>query len=152
LKGDDFLRPTAKQLFLEVSPLLDEPTATRTLMEKEFFSSIRLSNGVHKTTSPLRLDDANQRLIAVFQKLGVAPETFLDVAVSSGISTIEWFESLQQAQLRPSMTATDLTMAAYLVRMFHHCAEHLSGTGGQCTCKVVLHTQTSCRCRNGPKV
>jgi len=152
LKGEDFLRPTAKQLFLEVSPLLDEPTATRALMEKEFFSSIRLSNGVHKTTSPLRLDDANQRLIAVFQKLGVAPKTFLDVAVSSGISTIEWFESLQQAQLRPSMTATDLTMTAYLVRMFHHCAEHLSGTVGQCTYKVVLHTQTSCRCRNGPKV
>lgn len=121
-------------------------------MEKEFFSSIRLSNGVHKTTSPLRLDDANQRLIAVFQKLGVAPETFLDVAVSSGISTIEWFESLQHAQLRPSMTATDLTMTAYLVRMFHHCAEHLSGTVGQCTYKVVLQTQTSCRCRNGPKV
>ena len=115
------MRPTAKQLFLEVSPLLDESTATRALMEKEFFSSIRLSNGVHKTTSPLRLDDANQLLIAVFQKLGVAPETFLDVAVSSGISTIEWFESLQQARLRPSMTATDLTMTAYLVRLFHRC-------------------------------
>jgi hypothetical protein len=65
LKGEDFLRPTAKQLFLEVSPLLDEPTATRALMEKEFFSSIRLSNGVHKTTAPLRLDDANRLLIAV---------------------------------------------------------------------------------------
>jgi hypothetical protein len=38
------LRPTAKQLFLEVSPLLDEPTATRALMEEEFFSSIRLSS------------------------------------------------------------------------------------------------------------
>lgn len=134
------MRPTAKQLLLEVSPLSDGSTATRALMEKEFFSSIRLSNGVHKTTSPLRLDDANQLLIAVFQKLGVAPETFLDVAVSSGISTIEWFESLQQARLRPSMTATDLTMTAYLVRLFHHCAEHLSGTLGQCTYKAVLHT------------
>jgi len=62
--GDDFLRPTAKQLFLEVNPLLDESTAARTLMEKEFFSSIRLSNGVHKTTAPLRLNDANKLLIA----------------------------------------------------------------------------------------
>jgi hypothetical protein len=110
-------------------------------MEKEFFSSTRLSNGVHKTASPLRLDDANQLMIAVFQKLGVAPETFFDVAVSSGISTIEWFESLQQARLRPSMTATDLTMTAYLVRLFHHCAEHLSGTVGQCKYKVVLHSR-----------
>ena len=113
--------PAAKQLFLEVDPLLDETTATRAQMEKEFFSSVRLSNGVLKTTSALRLDDANKILIAVFKKLGVAPKTFLDVAVSSGISTIEWFESLQQARLKPSMTATDLTMTAYLVRLFSWC-------------------------------
>jgi hypothetical protein len=37
--GDDFLRPTAKQLFLEVNPLLDESTAARALMEKEFLDT-----------------------------------------------------------------------------------------------------------------
>ena len=113
--------PAATQLFLEVNPLADETTDTRDQMEEEFFSSLRLSNGVHKTTAARRLDDANQTVMAVFQKLGVAPKTFLDVAVSSGVSTIEWFESLQQTQLKPSMTATDLTMTAYLVRLFSWC-------------------------------
>ena len=117
----NYLLPAAKQLFLEVNPKPDETTATRTQKEKEFFSSVRLSNGVFKTTSSLRLDDVNKTLIALFQKLGVAPKTFLDVAVSSGISTIEWFESLQHARLKPSMTATDLTMTAYLVRLCSWC-------------------------------
>ncbi len=117
----NYMLPAAKQLFLEVNPLPDETATTRAQMEKEFFSSVRLSNGVFKTTSTLRLDDVNKALIALFQDLGVAPKTFLDVAVSSGISTIEWFESLQQASLKPSMTATDLTMTAYLVRLFSWC-------------------------------
>jgi len=54
-----------------------------------------MSYGVYKKTSALRLDDVNKALIALFQKLGVAPNAYLDVAVSSGISTMEWFESLQ---------------------------------------------------------
>jgi hypothetical protein len=117
----NYLLPAAKQLFLDVDPRQDEPTTARSQMEEEFFSSVRLSNGVFKTTSTQRLDDVNKTLMALFQKLGVAPKTFLDVAVSSGISTIEWFESLQQAGLKPSMTATDLTMTAYLVRLFSWC-------------------------------
>jgi hypothetical protein len=117
----NYLLPAAKQLFLDVDPRQDEPTTTRSQMEEEFFSSVRLSNGVFKTTSTQRLDDVNKTLMALFQKLAVAPKTFLDVAVSSGISTIEWFESLQQAGLKPSMTATDLTMTAYLVRLFSWC-------------------------------
>ena len=113
--------PTARQLLFDTNPRLGQESATRDLMEKEFFSSIRLSNRVFKTTSVRRLDDVNQTLIAVFQKLGVAPTTFLDIAISSGTSTIEWVESLQQAGLRPHMTATDLTTIAYLVRLFRGC-------------------------------
>ena len=113
--------PAAQQLFLDVHPHPDETAAIRSQLEKDFFSSVRLSNGVFKTTSALRLDDVNRAVVALFEKLGVAPETFLDVAVSSGVSTIEWFESLQQARLKPSMTATDLTMTAYLVRVGSWC-------------------------------
>lgn len=109
--------PTAKQLFLEANPRLAENAVTRDLLEEKFFISLRLSNGVYKKTSCGRLKDVDQTLIAEFQRLGVAPKTFLDVAVSSGVSTLNWFESLQQAGLRPSMTATDLTMTVYLVRL-----------------------------------
>lgn len=109
--------PTAKQLFLEVNPPSDEKAANRDLLEEKFFFSLRLSNGVFKRTCNGRLTDVDQTLIAEFQRLGVAPKTFLDVAVSSGVSTLNWVESLQQAGLRPSMTATDLTMTVYLVRL-----------------------------------
>jgi hypothetical protein len=109
--------PTARQLLLEINPRLAENPAARDLQEEKFFCSLRLSNGVDKRTWAGRLDDVDQTLIAEFQRLGVAPKTFLDVAVSSGVSTMEWFELLQQAGLRPSMTATDFTMTAYLVRL-----------------------------------
>jgi hypothetical protein len=109
--------PTAKELFLNGNLDLAENTTSRDLLEERFFYSIVLSNGTHKRTWAGRLDDVDQLLIAVFQKLGVVPETFLDVAVSSGVSTVMWLDSLRQAGLRPSMTATDLTMTAYLVRL-----------------------------------
>jgi hypothetical protein len=106
----DYMILAAKQLFLEVNLLLDERTGTCAQMENEFFSSLRLSNGVHKITFARWWDDANKTLVAVFQKLSVAPRTFLDVAASSGVSTIERFESLQQTRLKPSMTATKVTL------------------------------------------
>jgi hypothetical protein len=109
--------PTARQLLLEVYPRSGKKTATRDLLEEKFFCSLRLSNGVYKRTWAGRFHDVDQTLIAEFQRLGVAPKTFLDVAVSSGASTIRWLESLQAAGLRPSMTATDLTMTVYLVRL-----------------------------------
>lgn len=109
--------PTAKELFLNGNLGLAENTAARDLLEERFFNSIKLSNGTYKRTCAGRLDDVDQLLIAVFQKLGVVPEAFLDVAVSSGVSTVMWLDSLRRAGLRPSMTATDLTMTTYLVRL-----------------------------------
>ena len=108
---------TARQLFLEDNPWVAEQAAIRDVEEEKFFFTVCLSNGVYKRTCYDRLKDVDQLLIAEFQKLGVAPKAFLDVAVSSGVSTVQWFESLQQAGLRPSMTATDLTMTVYLVRL-----------------------------------
>ena len=109
--------PTARQLFLEINPRLAEHAAARDMQEEKFFFTLCMSNGVYKRTCYDRLKDVDQHLISEFQKLGVAPKTFLDVAVSSGVSALQWFESLQRAGLRPSMTATDLTMTVYLVRL-----------------------------------
>ena len=109
---------TARELFLEDNPLSDDNLATRDCLEEKFFSAMCLNNGVFKKTGNGRLKDIDQALIAELQRLGVAPKTFLDVGVSSGVSTLNWFEALQQVGLRPSMTATDLTMTVYLVRLF----------------------------------
>lgn len=107
----------AKHLFMEASPPFGESPPECDRAERQFFASIRLSNGVLKTTTAHRLDDVNEALTEVFRRLGAEPRAFLDVAVSSGISTMEWFEALRRAGLRPSMTATDLTMTAYVVRL-----------------------------------
>lgn len=112
---------TAKHLFLDVRSMVGEDAPTRDVVETQFFSTIRLSNGVSKTTSSRRLLDVDQALLGVFRKLGVSPKTFLDVAVSSGTSTLDWLESLQRAGLHPKITATDLTMTAYLVRLSGCC-------------------------------
>lgn len=109
--------PTAQELFLNSSQGLPDRSASQDLLEEKFFYSIELSNGTHKRTWAGRLDDVDQVLLAVFRKFDVTPKTFLDVAVSSGVSTVSWCDALRQAGLRPSMTATDLTMTAYLIRL-----------------------------------
>ncbi len=109
--------PTAQELFLNSSQGLSDRSASQDLLEEKFFYSIELSNGTHKRTWAGRLDDVDQVLLAVFRKFDVTPKTFLDVAVSSGVSAVSWCDALRQAGLRPSMTATDLTMTAYLIRL-----------------------------------
>ncbi len=79
-------------------------------IEYLFFSRLRLSNGVFKTTARRRLDDVNERILKQLprdQTLRV-----MDVAVSSGISTLEWAQALKQANFVFEMTAGDLTIAA----------------------------------------
>ena len=109
--------PTAQDLFLTPATTPTDSQATRDRLEEQFFYSIELSNGTHKRTWAGRLDDVDQRVVAAFRKLGIAPTTFMDVAVSSGVSTVSWFDALRQAGLRPRMAATDLTMTAYLIRL-----------------------------------
>lgn len=63
----------------------------------------------------------DRTIIRVCRKLGLTPTKVLDVAVSSGISTCEWQESLNEAGFHPAMTATDLAMHAYLVQLYEWC-------------------------------
>ncbi|TKB75407.1 MAG: hypothetical protein E8D45_07615 [Nitrospira sp.] len=113
--------PTAKQLFLPADSACPETPTVRDEMEKKFFGFIRLRNGVSKTTEIHRMADVDRAVIAVCARVGLASTSVLDVAVSSGISTCEWLESLQEAGFHPEMTATDLCMHAYLVRLFPGC-------------------------------
>jgi hypothetical protein len=82
-------------------------------LEERFFDCLRLKNGVYKTTHPHRLDDLNaevERYLPAIQPLQV-----LDVAISSGVSTLEWAESLEQANVEYQMTGVDLTIGGLLV-------------------------------------
>jgi len=83
--------------------------------EREFFSAIRLPNGSFKTTSSHRLDDFNEVILSTLpsdRRLLVK-----DVAVSSGVTTLEWAEQLRGAGIAHAMTATDLSLDAVLVSL-----------------------------------
>jgi hypothetical protein len=102
-----------------MSPLADlfvianEPNETFQELERSFFDCLRLKNGVYKTTYAHRLDDLN---VWVEDYLPAArPLQVLDVAISSGTSTLEWIQSLESAGLDYHMTGNDLTISGFLV-------------------------------------
>jgi hypothetical protein len=89
--------------------LIQEVYGTGALPDQEaedrFFNRLRLPNGVYKTTAAHRLDDLN-RLVA-----DLLPEDrplyLMDVAVSSGITTLDWSKQLTAAGVMHTMLAGD---------------------------------------------
>jgi hypothetical protein len=74
--------------------------------ERRFFGKLLLPNGTWKTTYPNRLDDLNERLLE-FLPRGRGLE-LMDVAVSSGVSTLEWSDQLRANGVRHKLVAGDL--------------------------------------------
>jgi hypothetical protein len=102
--------PTAKELFFSTLPLDPEASEMR---ERTFFHSIRLKNGTFKTTYSHRLDAVNEVVNRVLP--ADRPLEILDVAVSSGLGTLEWMESLNRAGIEHRMTAADLCVKTFLL-------------------------------------
>jgi hypothetical protein len=96
--------------------LLSSPNqAHQEELERRFFGSFRLENGTLKLTSAGRLDDLNQ-MIARHLPHG-RPLLAMDVGISSGVTTLEWFQSLRAAGIECRMVAGDLTAHALLWRI-----------------------------------
>jgi hypothetical protein len=116
--------PTARDLYFASGPV---DARRQEDLEREFFSSIKLKNGVYKYTYSNRLDDLN----AVVEPLlpPARPLQLMDVAISSGISTLEWMESLERAGIEHHMTAGDLTLNNYLVSVGRHLHVLVDKTG-----------------------
>ncbi len=108
--GNSGYIPTAHELYIG-KPRWHEQI--REEMEKRFFASIRLENGTYKFTYSHRLDDLNDLTNKFLPP--TRPLKVMDVAVSSGISTVEWTESLMQAGIDYQMTAGDSTINCCLV-------------------------------------
>lgn len=102
--------PTANELYFSDIPVEGGRLET---LEKRFFESVFLPNGTWKTTSYRRLDDLNALVLKLLPS--ARPLDVMDVAVSSGVSTLEWLESLEQAGIECRMTAGDALADAYLV-------------------------------------
>jgi len=102
--------PTAKLFLFAPVALEDDALASR---ERAFFRSIRLKNGTYKTTYAHRLDDLNDIVNSVLP--ADRPLAIMDAAASSGIATLEWMKSLEQAGVAFRMTAGDLCVRAFLL-------------------------------------
>ena len=102
--------PTANELYLSG---LEGDVDEVEVLERYFFASIRLKNGTYKRTWSHRLDDLNDLVLRFIPP--DRPLKVMDVAVSSGISTLEWMNHLEQAGIEHHMTAGDITLKAALV-------------------------------------
>ncbi len=80
--------------------------------EARFFSSLRLKNGTYKITRSRRLDDLNDLVNQLVPRRHLK---VMDVAVSSGTTTLEWMEALHRAGIDHEMTAGDSFMFGFIV-------------------------------------
>jgi hypothetical protein len=109
LEPGDHRYATAFQIYGDGS----NPSAYAAELEDAFFRAVRLANGTYKTTRTERLSDLN-RLVERHLP-NHRPLNIKDVAVSSGVSTVEWSNELRESGIDHKLTATDLTIAGLLV-------------------------------------
>jgi hypothetical protein len=79
-------------------------------LESGFFQRIILSNGCFKTTDAHRLDDLNIFALPYLKALPFRPLAVMDIAVSSGISTQEWYGQLRAEGIEVEVVGTDSTI------------------------------------------
>ncbi len=102
--------PTARSLY--GGPIAPEPEQEH--REERFFQSVKLKNGTYKTTYSRRLDDFNRAIQSALPD-GKGPLEVMDVAISSGVSTMEWLQSLEVSGRQVRMVAGDKTIGGFLL-------------------------------------
>lgn len=101
---------------------LTPPEQLSAEVEDRFFSAIRTDNRTTKQTAHGRFDDVDRRVGAHLAS-GTRPvRTLLDVAISSGVTTIALADTLARAGLVPAITATDRRLHARIVPLGLGCA------------------------------
>ena len=89
-------------------------------IEREFFLSLRLSNGTAKTSADHRLDDLNA-VVAPLLAIG-RPLAIMDAAAGSGISSLEWVDQLRASGRDVQLTAGDLSPWCWVTSWGTRCA------------------------------
>lgn len=84
-------------------------------IEGEYFSTLRLPGGVFKSTQAHRMDDALELLAKHLPSALGRPLRTLDVACSSGVSTLELHSRLEGAGFECETVGTDLVLEVLLV-------------------------------------
>lgn len=102
--------PTAHELYFG---RLHTPSPQLPQLEDAFFSDLWVRFGTSKTTYHHRLDDLNRFVEPLLPP--DRPLEIMDVAVSSGVSTVEWMQSLGRAGIAHHMVAGDAVIDAWLI-------------------------------------
>lgn len=102
---------TASKFFLDAER---QSSATE---ESRFFRSLKVRNRNSKQTRLGRLDALNEIAAEILTAPGRRISTVLDVGISSGVTTVELYESFKRAGLTPAMVATDLSIYASIVHL-----------------------------------
>jgi len=105
MPGASSRRPASLALFAGVGERT--PAA-----ERRFFDRLRMPNGTWKTTYARRLDDLNAAILPFVAREGRARCN--DVAISSGVSTVEWSDQLTAAGVEHELVAGDLCVGGWL--------------------------------------
>jgi chemotaxis methyl-accepting protein methylase len=116
-------RPSTRAVFQKTAASVHE----QDVLEYEFFIRVVLPNGTVKTTQPHRLDDLNRAALPYIERHSERPVKIMDVGVSSGVSTQEWYDQLSASNISCDITATDLTIYASLVSFAPHLSALIDG-------------------------
>jgi hypothetical protein len=105
-------RPTTQEVFAKTPPPISQK-----FLEREFFDRVVLPNGTFKTTRANRLDDLNASVLPYLAQISERPLKIMDVSISSGVTTLEWHDSLAENRITVDIIGTDLTVYASLVSL-----------------------------------
>lgn len=97
--------------------------------EKEFFTSLKLSNGTYKTTFQGRFSEINRELAQWVGSEDVNVDHILDIGISSGSNTLELYSALESAGYKSRIIGTDLTTEAHLINVLPGCFALVDSTG-----------------------
>lgn len=90
------------------------------MLEREFYRSIKTSNGSKKSTRERRLDAINDLFFATLDRCRLVPRNVMDIGVSSGVTTLEWLREFDRRGLPVAMIATDFVMSVDLFAIGKH--------------------------------
>ncbi len=85
--------------------------------EAAFFATIRARNGTFKTTTTSRMLEIDAALAEHLVKQGRSRPDVLDVAVSSGVTTLDLRTALLSRHLEPQIVATDMLLEGQIVSL-----------------------------------
>lgn len=94
-----------------------EPNSLSFKVEDRFFTDLKTSNNTFKRTATDRFEQLDDHCLKYFEKLPVELREVLDIAVSSGSTTLALSDRLSRAGRTPRITGTDISLTAHLVQV-----------------------------------